>query len=118
MSEAEYLAFVQNNCIEAWQTYQQGKKLAKTGWTLFGVGLGSVVLGTAVCWAPGSIIYSPILWGAGAGMFIGSIPCIAIGNSRKKNSYEIFNEQYARRATALEFGIQASQNGIGLAMKF
>ena len=118
MSESEYLNFVQNNCFEAFQSYQQGQQLWKTGWTLFGVGMGSVVLGAAFCWAPYSVIYSSILIGAGGGMVIGSVPCIAIGSVRKKNSYEIFNEQCARRATALEFGIQASQNGIGLAMKF
>lgn len=118
MSEAEYLGFVQNNCFEAWQSYQQGQKLWKTGWTLFGVGMGSVVLGAVFCWAPYSVIYSSILIGAGGGMVIGSVPCLAIGSVRMNNSHEIFNEQCARRAVALEFGIQASQNGIGLAMKF
>ena len=118
MSETEYVNFIQNNCYEAWQSYQSGKNLVKNGWTFFGVGAGCFVLSIPLAFAPYSIYYDPILWGAGTGFLISSVVCLPIGYSRVNNSHEIFNQQCARRATALEFGIQASQNGIGLAMKF
>ncbi len=118
MSETEYVAFVQNNCYEAWQSYQNGKKLVKNGWTFFGVGLGCFVVSIPLMWAPYSLYYDPILWGAGAGFLISSVVCLPIGYARVNNSHEIFNAQCARKTAKLEFGIQSSQNGIGLAMKF
>ncbi len=118
MSESEYVAFVQNNCYEAWQSYQSGQKLVKSGWTYFGVGLGCIVLSIPLAFAPYSLYYDPILWGLGGGFLISSVVCLPIGYTRMNNSYEIFNQQCARRTAKLEFGIQSSQNGIGLAMKF
>ena len=118
MSEAEYMAFVQNNCYEAWQSHQSGKKLVKNGWAFFGVGLGCFVLSIPLAFAPYSLYYDPILWGAGAGFLISSAVCLPIGYSRVHNSHEIYNAQCARKTASLEFGIQTSQNGIGLAMKF
>lgn len=118
MSEAEYMAFVQNNCYEAWQSHQSGKKLVKNGWAFFGVGLGCFVLSIPLAFAPYSLYYDPILWGAGAGFLISSAVCLPIGYSRVHNSHEIYNAQCARKTATLEFGIQTSQNGIGLAMKF
>lgn len=118
MSEAEYMAFVQNNCYEAWQSHQSGKKLVKNGWAFFGVGLGCIVLSIPLAFAPYSLYYDPILWGAGAGFLISSAVCLPIGYSRVNNSHEIYNAQCARKTASLEFGIQTSQNGIGLAMKF
>lgn len=118
MSEAEYVNFIQTNCVQAWQSYQSGKNLTKTGWALFGAGMGCIVVSIPLAWAPYSLYYDPILWGVGGGLTIGSIPCLIVGTVRKNNSYEVFNQQCSRTTTALEFGIQTSQNGIGLAMKF
>lgn len=118
VSEAEYLSFIQNNCIEAWQSYQSGVTLKRNGWILLGTGLGSIALGTSLIWAEGSLIYSPILWGAGAGLSIGSIPCLVIGGKRMKNSHEIYNMQCVRKTTALEVGVQSSKYGLGFALKF
>ena len=120
MTEEQYLTFIRNNCPEAWQSYLQGQKLWKDGWILFGTGLGCVTIGAAFCWAPYSVIYSSILIGAGGGMTIGSIPCLVIGSNKKRNSYEVYNETCARRnySSSLEFGIQFSQNGVGVAMNF
>ena len=118
MSETEYMNFVQNNCFEAFQSHQSGKKLVKNGWTFFGVGLGCFIVSIPLAWVPYSIYYDPILWGAGSGFLISSAVCLPIGYSRVHNSHEIFNQQCARRTAKLELGIQASQNGLGLALKF
>ena len=118
MSESEYVAFIQNNCYEAWQSHQNGKKLVKNGWTFFGVGLGCFVISIPLAFAPYSIYYDPILWGAGSGFLISSVVCLPIGYSRVHNSHEIFNQQCAKRTAKLELGLQTSQNGLGLALKF
>ena len=48
MTKDEYLLFIQQNCAEAWTSYQKGNKLWKTGWGLLGAGIGTFVVGTAV----------------------------------------------------------------------
>ena len=39
MSEEAYLKFIENNCPEAWQSYQRGNHLTMLGWRFFGSGL-------------------------------------------------------------------------------
>ena len=65
----------------------------------------------------GMCVPGAILLGAGSGLFVASIPCIVVGTVKRNNSYELYNQTCARQ-TALEFGIQTSQNGVGIAMKF
>ena len=132
-TEAEYLAFVQENCQPAYEAFMKGAKLRKTGWQLLASGLpiltagivlcgvgvgvgyeqGNKQLGDGLC-VPGAIFIS-----VGTGLSIGSIPCLIVGSVKKNNSYEVYNEQCAPKPTAtLDFRLQTSQNGIGLAMRF
>jgi len=148
MTEDQYVSFIQQNCQQAYESYMKGKKLRKAGWGLFAsgitfMGVGSLFVGLAYGLAGpqhytytyssksgysysknndedlflGLCIPGAMLLGAGSSLFIASIPCIVIGTVRSNNSHEIYNANCARQ-TALEFGIQTSQNGIGLAMKF
>lgn len=143
MTEDQYIAFVQQNCTQAYEQYMKGKKLRKSGWGLFASGLTFMGVG-AVLYGVGYGLGGPktssskygsstsfedeslflgmgipgaILLGAGSGLFVASIPCIVVGTIKRNNSYELYNETCARQ-TALEFGIQTSQNGVGIAMKF
>ena len=132
-TEAEYLAFVQENCQPAYEAFMKGAKLRKTGWQLLASGLpiltagivlcgvgvgvgyeqGNKQLGDGLC-VPGAIFIS-----VGTGLSIGSIPCLIVGSVKKNNSYEVYNEQCAPKPTAtLDFRLQTSENGIGLAMRF
>lgn len=132
-TEAEYLAFVQENCQPAYEAFMKGAKLRKTGWQLLASGLpiltagivlcgvgvgvgyeqGNKQLGDGLC-VPGAIFIS-----VGTGLSIGSIPCLIVGSVKKNNSYEVYNEECAPKPTAtLDFRLQTSQNGIGLAMRF
>lgn len=132
-TEAEYLAFVQENCQPAYEAFMKGAKLRKTGWQLLASGLpiltagivlcgvgvgvgyeqGNKQLGDGLC-VPGAIFIS-----VGTGLSIGSIPCLIVGSVKKNNSYEVYNEDCAPKPTAtLDFRLQTSQNGIGLAMRF
>ena len=143
MTEDQYIAFVQQNCTQAYEQFVKGQKLRKSGWGLFASGLtfmgvGAVLYGVGYgLGGPktssskygsstsfedeslflGMCIPGAILLGAGSGLFVASIPCIVVGTIKRNNSHELYNETCARQ-TALEFGIQTSQNGVGIAMKF
>lgn len=132
LNEEQYLAFIQANCAEAWESYQKGKGLWKSGWTCFGVGLGfeavgamfyglgvglsggrtssSVYLGMGI---PGIILLS-----SGSALLVASVPCLIVGGIKKNTSHNVYNERCAKQQMAVTFGLQASQNGFGLAMKF
>lgn len=133
MDEAQYVEFVKANCTPAYEAYQKAFQLRKTGFTLLGMGIGFAAGGTTFI-VLGSIfgatvssglglaftIPGSIFAGVGGGLLIGSIPCIAVGTVKKNNSYEVYNEVCARPsyATKLEFNLQTSQNGLGVAMRF
>ncbi len=133
MSEDEYIDFIRSNCKEAWEYYDSGCSLWSAGWKLFGCGLGFVTVGAVLCgvgaglygngtvgydgwlgmYIPGAIIAT-----AGSGCLAGSIPCLIIGSIRRNNSHEVYNESCGRRTSAVTFGLQSSQNGLGLAINF
>lgn len=130
MSEDEYINFIRSNCKEAWEYYDSGCSLWSAGWKLFGCGLGFITAGAVLagvgigymyenwdvylgCYIPGCIIL-----GAGSGCLAGSVPCLIIGSIRRNNSHEVYNESCGRRTSAVTFGLQSSQNGLGLAINF
>lgn len=128
MSEKEYLNFIQKNCPEAWGSYQKGVRLASCGVYLLYSGIGCVA-GGALWMGLGFGINDPkirglgyagiVLASLGGGAFIpASIPCLVVGKVKMNNTHEIYNESCARQGNELTFGIQASQNGIGIAMNF
>ena len=132
-TEAEYLAFVQENCQPAYEAFMKGAKLRKTGWQLLASGLPILTAGIVLCGVgvgvgyeqgnkqlgDGLCVPGAILIGVGTGLSIGSIPCLIVGSVKKNNSYEVYNEDCAPKPTAtLDFRLQTSQNGIGLAMRF
>lgn len=132
-TEAEYLAFVQENCQPAYEAFMKGAKLRKTGWQLLASGLPILTAGIVLCGVgvgvgreqnnpqlrDGLCIPGAIFVSVGTGLSIGSIPCLIVGSVKKNNSYEVYNEQCAPKPTAtLDFRLQTSQNGIGLAMRF
>jgi hypothetical protein len=132
-TEAEYLAFVQENCQPAYEAFMEGAKLRKTGWQLLASGLPILTAGIVLCGVgvgvgyeqgnkqlgDGLCVPGAILIGVGTGLSIGSIPCLIVGSVKKNNSYEVYNEQCAPKPTAtLDFRLQTSENGIGLAMRF
>lgn len=140
MTWEQYLMFIQENCQEAYSSYKTGKKLQLIGWNLFGYGIAGAVVGgvmtgfgikalnsshyssrydnTSVGLGYGLALPGIFLLSAGAGSIIAAIPCGIISLKKRNHSYEVYNETCAKHPVALEFDVQASQNGIGLAMKF
>ena len=131
MTEEEYLNYIKLNCPEAWASYAKGYNLWKTGWGLFGVGIGLSTLVGVPLWVSGAFdLYNT----GNAGLLIGGcttftigciastacIPCLIVGGIKKNNSHKVYNEVCASKNTmsSLELDLQTSQNGIGFALKF
>ena len=126
MDERQYLEYIRYNCQEAWDSYQAGCRLWGAGWGLFGGGTGMFVVGLELylIGVLGSKIdYSMMTSGAvllafGSASLAGCVPLLVVGGIKRNNTHEVYNESCATRQTALEFQLQASQNGLGIAMKF
>lgn len=135
MSESEYIAFIRQNCKEAYDYYESGVSLWSAGWKLFAMGC-AFTIGGAAWWCVGWYVYTPyssgsdwttyraltiggcVLMGLGGLAVTGSVPCLIVGGIRKNNSHEVYNETCVRQQTAVEFGLQPSPGGLGLAIKF
>lgn len=139
MTKDQYLHFIHTNCHAAWESYKKGGKLWRAGWGLFGAGMGSLAIGVPVAIIGytnavktqsstsgaygmsidlGTAVAGTVFVGLGACFTIASIPCLAIGANKRNNSHSIYNKQCASHEETLNFNIQASQNGIGLALAF
>ena len=121
-------------CEQAWTKYQKADKLWKTGWGLFGAGGGVTVAGVLTmglsmgAMSPdmpdvpmqsmlgGFLGFSFVV--IGGSVLTASIPCICVGHVRRKNALEEYNIHCAQAQEPLTFSVQASQNGVGLAMTF
>jgi hypothetical protein len=108
MTQAEMVAFIQQNCDKAYQHYRKNKNLEIAGWSLFGAGVGMSV-GMGIGFLGGAIatnigIYQTCafaFFGAGTVVGITGIPMIIVGNVRKK-----------------ELKLISDANGLGLALAF
>ena len=125
MDERQYLEYIRYNCQEAWDSYQTGSRLWGAGWGLFGAGTGLFVAGLELylIGMSGKIDYDMTTAGAvllsfGSISLSGCIPLLVVGSIKRNNSHEVYNESCATKQTALDFQLQASQNGLGIAMKF
>ena len=110
-------------------TYMKGQKLKTAGWWVFGSGATLLTLGSAMFvfaefgpvdeWSYFPLIdASYAMLSIGATATIVSIPLFGIGaRHRNKTAIDIFNEQNSTQSQ-LTLNLQASQNGIGLALNF
>ena len=135
MSKEQYLNFIKENCSIAWDSYQKGNRLWKTGWGLLGSGIGTFVIGTTVyCVGAYDYLYTQnktvtpynndmivggaIVMAAGSLLMAGSIPCLIVGGIKRNNSHEVYNEIIGQRSIAVTFGIQPTSNGLAMVMQF
>ena len=146
ISNKEVEEFLRLNDPEAWQSYKVGNPMWISGWCLLGAGtaLTTVGLGYLVCgigYTTGSILavalsmgqYEPdsekisqlmvpgvVLTAVGGVMTTASIPLIAVGGVKKYRAHYIYNENCLNQQPQpqLELALQASSNGLGLALRF
>lgn len=122
--------FLRNNCAAAYAKYMSGKKLIGAGWGVFVAGLamtagGAVMLGISEADYEYTGHYDYGLEGGGIALtalgpsiiVTTSVPLLGVGYYRKNHAHEIFNRQCATKEK-LTLNLQASQNGLGLALNF
>ncbi len=141
MDQKAYIQFIQDNCPEAYRSYQKGNKLWKAGLGMLGGGLGmTLLLGTPLyvvgiskmvnydydhtqydhtqynvgvgCGVAGSVFLT-----VGLLATAGSIPLLVVGGIKRNNSYEVYND-HCKNPQYLSFSINAKANGVGLALNF
>lgn len=127
MDEKMFINFLKKNNTAAYKQYMSGEKLTTAGWSLLGGGAGLAIIGTLCLFAPdpegksaraiegeiAAIMLIPI----GSAAILTSIPLFCVAKNRHKNAINLFNEQNNQQP-ALTLNLQASQNGIGLALNF
>jgi len=121
MDEIAFRRFLQNNNREVYLKYMKSNQMIYAGWGTLG--------GGTLLWVTGTIIMAccdyDLLWDCGFPLtFIGAcatiagIPLLSVGYTRQKNAIKMFNEQNSVQEPELSLNLQASQNGIGLALNF
>ena len=122
MDEKAYLQFIQNNCPEAYNSYKKGNRLWGAGWGLFGAGMTSFFALGIPLYVVG-LYNDPYMAIAGSAFLtIGSlsttasIPLLIVGGIKRNNSHEVYNE--CNQRDNLTMSLNASPNGIGLALNF
>ena len=146
MTEEAYLKFIENNCPEAWQSYQRGQKLWSLGWRFFGSGLCLEAVGIPVYivglkmqrhhdasdpnsyYGVGMSTAGIIMMAGGAVCTVASIPLLSVGSKKRNHTHEVYNNCYllqhpAKESMAddikpLSLHLQANTNGLGLALHF
>lgn len=145
MDENQYFAYIQKNCEAAWDSYNNGCRMWKAGWGLFGAGTAILSAGiiTAACSSIGVYTYTynvstgktlssnyrtyrnddayvagVVLCAFGSASLSASVPLLVIGGIKRNNSHEVYNEECAPKNTAMSLNVQAGQNGLGLALTF
>lgn len=145
MSEEAYLKFIENNCPEAWQSYQRGERCWSLGWRFFASGWCLEAVGVPVFFVglklqnkgkdgdPNSnygmgMSLAGIIMMAGGGVCeVASIPLLSVGSKKRRKSYEVYNNCYYLQhpvkeetgiAAPVSLNLQANTNGFGLALKF
>ena len=121
MDEKAFREFLYKNNREAYLNYMKNQQMIYAGWGLFAGGLIMGGAGVAFFCLPYSseIIFTALMFmpmGFGSCVLAG-IPLLSVGYTRDKNFINNFNAQNSQQP-ALTLNLQASQNGIGLALNF
>lgn len=128
MDEQAFRKFLRNNSPEIYIKYMKSQSYIKAGWGIFGAGATVSVAGLLLAILEGQdelpfsfydddLAYLSIA-SAGAAITLTSIPILCVGHKRQKNAINMFNEQNSRQQAPITLNLQASQNGVGLALNF
>lgn len=124
MDDKMFQKFLMQNNREVYANYMQGKKMITAGWWMLGGGLvlaapiGGTLVGVGGYGGP-ALITGIICMTVGSAAAITSAPLLVIGQKRSStDTVDMFNEQSRAKATTVSLNLQASQNGIGLALNF
>ena len=121
MEEKAFREFLYKNNREAYLNYMKNQQMIYAGWGLFAGGLimgGAGVACLCIGYSSGSqltaLMFMPLGFGS---CVLAGIPLLSVGYTRDKNFINKFNAQNSQQL-AVTLNLQASQNGIGLALNF
>ena len=121
MDEQAFQKFLYKNNSRAYVDYMKSKKLIPAGWWLLG---GGIVLAVPLGVSLGVWDYEMMLfigvpcWTLGGAAVLSSVPILCAGYSKKNRALSSINNSLDKSEFALSLNVQASQNGIGLALNF
>ena len=133
MDEQAFRNFLRNHSPEIYINYMKSQSYIKAGWSLFGVGTTALAVGGIIFTLTNFDIhiirndqytsfdeeyFSYGVMSVGAALTVASVPILCVGYKQQKNAINKFNEQNSRQQTPITLNLQASQNGIGLALNF
>ena len=121
MDEIAFRRFLQNNNREVYLKYMKSNQMIYAGWGTLGGGTLLWVTGTIICceapWRIANGLGIPMCTIGGCATIAG-VPLLCVGYTRQKKAIRMFNEQNNVQEPALSLNLQASQNGVGLALSF
>lgn len=113
--------FLYQTCPVAYDYWRKNFIMECAGWSLLSGGVVLVVAGGALA----GVVESEVSGGyiamaaIGAAWVCAGIPLGAVGHVRRtEKAVDLFNMQCAARYSEVRFNLQASKNGIGLALNF
>ena len=124
MTKKECVEFLSTRDLASYETFKSGYQCYNAGWWTLGAGLGIDLAGSILlAFSPEknspAMLYSGITCiGLGAVAIIASIPTIFIGYARLNKGINMFNKSQAANIPQAYWTIQASQDGLGLALHF
>ena len=125
--------FLLENSPAAYKTYTQNQKMITVGWITFGIGTATLCSGMTIFYLAGFVEYfseygrttAHNIWAGSIAMSSISLPVIIcssimirIGYSHRAHAYEVYNYEQQKKQPQVSLGVQASENGIGLALQF
>lgn len=122
MDEKAFQRFLYKNNSSAYVDYMKSRKLIPAGWwtfgagaVMFGLGIGLEETGNvAPPWYYAGISFASI----GGVAILSSIPILGVGYHKKIRAFSAINNSLDNSELAISLNLQASQNGIGLALNF
>lgn len=133
--------YAQQNCKAAYEQFAKGQKLATAGWVCLGIG-ATLDASAIVCsgiylyhankrgsysaaparvkgYSSDALYFSAQCLSLGAAAFeIACIPLLVVGYHKMHNSADVYNVYCTTAQARPYWTLQASNNGLGLAMKF
>ena len=122
IDKKEMKTFLRNNNPNVYKQYMKGQSTINAGWGVAGAGVAVVATSGIMFYFDSYLridefIYIGVM-SAGAAITLTSIPILCVGHKRQKNAINMFNQQNSRQQAPITLNLQASQNGIGLALNF
>ena len=136
LTPREYEQYLRENCWQAYEKYERGTRLVKTGWALLCLGSTFVITGAVFC-ARYNRLSDDYYWNnytcmtydssldivgalfiiTGVHLQIASVPLLSVGYSKRAKSSRVYNERCADTSAA-DLRLKINDNGLGLALNF